>query len=301
MTAGEILRLTDPKVLFGANIDLDFRALARTWHPDTCKDPKALDVFQHLGKLREAAHRGLQLDTPVVDRIDIPGGTLTFEKDKIVLQSPSGLCLNATRSLAWLRKASPDMLRRVPEVLSETDTRLELRALPDSISLAALLKKYPKGVHQRHVAWIVSRLFELVMESTKLGKVVCCGLVPESLLLLITDHGVVPLDWRFSIAVGSKLTQVPGALTGLVPKDKKATADLDLRSIHRLALILLGDPSGIGNVLLLKARREPTELSETFLNWFRAAPNPDPVVHYTNYRQMLEKVWGKPKYFKLEL
>lgn len=301
MTAGEILKLTDPKVLFSGDIDDAFRALARTWHPDTCRDVQALEVFKHLGKLRDAARKGIRLDTPVVSTVDVPGGVLFFEEKELRLQSPVGLCIVAGKSLRMLRKLSPDLLRRVPEPISDLDTSISFTRPDDSVSMLALLKKFPTGVPQRHVAWIVSRLFELVMETSKIGQIVCCGIVPESMLVLVKDHGVIPLDWRFAVPVGFKLVHLPGKIANLAPPDKRASVKLDLESVHRLALVLLGDASGIGNVLVLRAKKEPTELSPVFLNWFRTPPNPDPVVHYTNYRAMLEKVWGKPKYYLLEL
>ena len=49
---------TEPERLFSGDPETarqEFRALASIWHPDRCPHPEATEVFQHLGRLYEAA------------------------------------------------------------------------------------------------------------------------------------------------------------------------------------------------------------------------------------------------------
>ena len=119
--------------------------------------------------------------------------------------------------------------------------------------------------------------------------------------MLVKEHGVIALDYRFFVTTGTKMQQIPARLLPFVPPDKKACAEIDIQSASRIALILLGDPSGIGNVLLIRAKQHPELLNIDFLNWFRAPPGSEPITYYKEYRRMLEKCFGKPKYHTLEL
>lgn len=303
LTAEHILAVTDPKLLWGEDSTTRFRELAKEWHPDMCKDPNATKVMDHLMRLREAAKRGLKLEGAKEETVIIPGGTVHFSLDAITLCSKVPTFEQAKLWIDNLRKLSPDLARRIPEplLLSPEGTVLTLKRPPDTVSMTTVMHKYPEGVPQRHVAWIVSRLLELVMETHKIGRCVCGGLLPESMAVIVDSHGVIPLDWRFTIGNDSKLSRLPEALLSHVPKDKKARVIIDLAAVNRMAMVLLGDSSGSGNVLLLRAKKDPENMAPGFLDWFRGPVSDDPVKHYENYRAMLMEVFGKPKYYKLEL
>ena len=214
VSADQVLSCTDPKKLFGDDIIAGFRSLAQEWHPDKSKDPRAQEVLQHLLELREAGKRGLKLGGAKEEKVAVAGGTLLFGMDEIVLSSPSGGCATARACLSFLEKASPDLSRRVPKVIdtSTDDGVLRMQRLPDTVSMAHVMQKHPGGLPQYHVAWMTSRLFELVMETSKIGGCIVGGLTPESLLVMVGEHGVIPVDWRFTLSLRSTVRKLPGPL-----------------------------------------------------------------------------------------
>ena len=289
LTAEQILSTRDPVVLFGTDQKKGFRKLALQWHPDRCSDPRADEVFRHITKVHAPP-------APVRRLLKLAGGTLRFEEGERALLRSDGLCGSVGPLLTTMSEAVPDLERRLPKVLRAKDNATIFKLPRGAVSMAKVMESYPDGLPPVHVAWIASRLYELVMEISHAG-FCCCGLAPEALAVIVKPHGVLTLDWRFSCKAGEKMTAVPRLLVPLLPHDRIASPKFDLASIHRIALVLLGDPSGLGTILLRKDPPPPRK----FLDWFRSAPVLEPVDHYRTYRQLLETVFGPPKYHKLVL
>jgi hypothetical protein len=305
--AAAILAASDPHAVFGDDVVIGFRHLARIWHPDHNASPDAPAVFGKLVKLRDRA-LGREPDEVLV----LPGGTLAWGAADVTLRSDAGDCVITGRVIESLRSVSPDLAKRVPGIISMDPGVVVFGRPPDAVPLAAVMRRH-QPVPQVHAAWIASRLYELVMIVSTKRDLVQGAILPESLMVLVKDHGIVPLDWRFAMAVGTDWKRAPAALVGNVPRNKRATWAFDLAAIHRVILILLGDPSGVGNVLLPRTRgglghdaHAAGTLSPAFLDWFRDIPRdipapPDMIDFYTRYRKMLEKVFGKSRYHKLEM
>ena len=296
LTAEQILNTRDPIAVFGSDTAAGFKKLVKLWHPDINHGRDARAVYEKLVRLRDLA------EGKTTEVIKLVGGKLEFKHTEIVLTSKEPDCL-ATAQLIKRMRTVPDVKKWLPEVDDFSDATITFLRPADSVPLNTVFHAYKGQVHQRHVAWIVSRLYELTMLNVKFASGVNAGLLLESLVVLVADHGVIPMDWRFATLNGKKLTRVPGQLVPFVPTSKLAHPSLDLSSINALAIKLLGDPSGIGNMLRLRAKEHPTDLNPVFLDWFLRAPGEgvDPVAYYKKYRELLEKTWGKPKYFKLEL
>lgn len=290
LTASEILAARDPQVVFGSDTNAGFRQLAKKWHPDINKDPLAGQVMAKLQELRDLTS-GKPCHT-----LTIPSGTAewSFKQVRIVSENTPGVIPAAVKLMSELRGSSESLLKRVPAVLSSTEGSYTIEKKPEDVPFAHVFHKYPSGLPSVHVAWIASRLYETVAHLHSWAGVVQLGLLPESLMLSIESHGVTAMDWRFSLKQGERVRVIPGALRHLIPTDKKATPTTDLKAINELMIQLLGDPSGIGNKLLLKK-----DIDRRFLDWFRAEPMADPVEYYKAYRKRLEDVFGPPAYHRL--
>jgi hypothetical protein len=286
-TADYILSIRTAAALFGDDSKATYRRLVKEWHPDTCKDPKATAVFVHINAL---FHQGT-----IKEEVKLAGATLVFRDARALLRA-DGRCARIEALLADLRRAAPDLDRRLPTVKRSKTTAVLFTLPPGCVSIARVMQAYPDGIPPEHVAWMASRLFELVMELSTVGYT-CCGIVPEALAVMVVEHGVLVLDWRFAQAVNAKVDALPRVLLPFAPAHQKAAPVLDLACVHRTALVLLGDPSGAGTALL---RRDPP-LPRKLLDWFRSAPGADPVEHYKEYRQLLTAVFGPPKYHTLKL
>lgn len=289
MTASEILR-ADASIL-GADRAAGFRTLARAWHPDVCKDPQAAQVLAHLIYLRDGG------PAPAEEHVTVPGGQIVWREHEIVVV-PGG-----ADPFTALRATHVDLAKRLPILQAAAPEALIYMRPERAVSLAAVQRRYPSGVPAVHVAWMASRLYELVYVSQGAAAMTWIGLLPEMLCVLVEAHGVLPLDGRFLAPVGADLRgrKVPAALVPLVPADRRASVAFALATVNRIALILLGDPSGTGNALLVRAKADPKQLPPAFLAWFRARPSSDAWDFYKRYRALLVATWGAPKYHKLEV
>ncbi len=280
--------------ILGADFEHGFRDLARRWHPDTCKNPRAAEVMAHLTRLRRKA-RGEEVDP--VEHVRVAGGELIWKERTVTLAAPGGLASRTT--LSWLAGAHTDVARRLPTVTEATADTLTLARPDKAVSMAAVQAKFPGGIPAKHVAWMASRLYELVLALDRGAEHRWGGLTVESLMVLPIDHGVIPLDPRFVTLRGEKLRAVPGPLVPLVPSDKLASVGYEVACVNRIALTLLGDPSGTGNALLKRVKAG--EIEPKFFEWFRAPTRGESRKNYEAYREMLVSVWGPPKYHKLEM
>lgn len=297
MTATEILAAHDPRALFGDDVAAGYRRLAKEWHPDRNSAAEARKVFEHLTHLRDLATGA------AFTKVAIPGGALLYRTDRIDLVSDAADAVPTAAVLKALAAASSDLSRRIPGVQSDPidfATLTLIRPPTRTVSMQTVREAYPTGLPAEHVAWVVSRLYEVLVRSHLDAKVACCGVTPESCLVMVKEHGVIPLDWRFATPVGMRLSRVPRPLVNLVPADKRASFAFDVACVNQTAIILLGDPSGIGNVLLRRDKSLP-EIPKPFLDWFRSASVTDPLDHYKAYRKMLESTYGKPSYHELNV
>lgn len=287
MTAEQILRTRDGAALFGADYKKGFESLVKTWHPDRNKDPKAADVFKHILAVRDGK-------LPALEEIAIPRGKIRVNDDTIEFLSVG----DGERILAAVNSTSnPNFRKRVPCSVSHTADAVTFQRPVDTIMLPTLMKGYPSGLPTFHVAWIASRLYEHVMMQAATLRLLHGGLYTDAILVSITDHGIMPLDWRFNAPLGAKMRALPGPVASLA-ETPIADISTDLKAVNRVALTLLGDPVGIGNELLPRVGKD---IPAKFFNWFRGAVDADPERQYRNYRAMLEAVFGPPEYHKLEI
>lgn len=290
LTAEEILAARDPRRVLGKDLAHGFRLLAKKWHPDVNKHPKAGEVMAKLHELRDVG------EGKKVREVVIPGGKLEWGFDRVTLTSMNtpGATAEAVRVMKLLRGKNVALEKRVYEPVAATDDSYTLSIAEQEVPLVDIIAKYPNGVPPVHVAWMASRLYELVAHMYSWAEYGHLGLLPETLLVQLEPHGVIALDWRFAIPLNKRITAIPGALRHLVPADKQSQSLIDLKAINELMIHLLGDPSGIGNKLLLRS-----DIDRKFLDWFRAEPMANPVEYYTAYRKRLTDVFGSPKYHRL--
>lgn len=298
MTANDILATKDPKLLFGPDITKGFRALLKVWHPDRNHDPKAVEVVAYLHVMRAKA-----LGTHVEEHV-IPGGRLVFKGS------------TAEVSFAEFRTAAENM-----KVISTLPNKtLAQRILPFKVLGSSIAVEFPPhrmvrvgdlispdGLLPGHVAWIGSRLFEQTMMLEAAGWS-HGGLIPETTVLDADTHGVYSVDWRFALPLGKRMTAAPGMLLPYVPPTKLASTTFDLRAVQRLCVMLLGDPSGVGTKLRVRANADKAKpvgsdrLGPEFLDFFLTHPGKsDAQSFYKRYREVLDRNFEKGKFLKMDV
>lgn len=236
-----------------ATVVLEYRKLAKEFHPDVCPLPNAEDVFKHLSKLYEEAldllAQGQWEISNVVSIRDNCGKTYqgrylkTFQFELgvayvadlsvtyILDKQNKRFFDNAINQIGALKYANPNMeeefSRYLPKIKHQFETRdgqycLILDKTPDVFLLSDILAYYKNSIPDRHAAWIISRLCNLCCYFDYLG-MAHNGLTLQNCFISPTFHTVLPLGgWWYAQQDGNKMLGVPKAIYDIMPVKAKS-------------------------------------------------------------------------------
>ena len=257
-------------------------------HPDHCKHPDASSAFSHLSELKESYLNGLGYSDEAGPFV-VKGQEIIFEGDPTVLAVSLD---NYQRLKSRTDSTSCNFHRYMPASMEIKDgklhAQLEHRAIP--LSNIDLGDNAPN-----HVRWILSRLLEYCMwlESIDVSH---AGITPESILVVPETHGIIVASFYHMVPTGAPMRSAAGRYQHWYPASvfstKCATPGMDIMMAKKLAICLLGDPSGNG--VRLKTTHEPH-----FIN-FLMENSDDAYETYTRYRELLDSTYGI-KYHHLDL
>jgi serine/threonine protein kinase len=263
-----------------SKIEAEYRDLAKVWHPDNNSNPQASDVFAHIGVLYQQAQDllaigrwekknyiqfrtkdGKKADINYLKEHPFELGTMyvcnrhviyVFDTDKKLFYD------NAISRIGNFKFASKNMAteigRFLPAILSSYET-VEGRfcyVVPkteDVYCLADVLNAYGGIIPDRHVAWIMTRLCNLLcyLDYSKLShngiNINNCFISPEFHSIML--YG----GWSYARAQGEKLIGTSKEIYDVMPlvvKNDKASSILtDIESVKLIGRTLLGDKTGI--------------------------------------------------------
>ena len=277
-----------------------YRSFVKKWFPDVNPDPKASDVFKHVTELREKAKEKLAkgtwqeagyLTTHLKDGRNLrirSDASYEFELGSahisptaiayVVDRQFTDLFQNAVKQISALTflndKGALDTKMKdvygpnLPTVFKiyEADDALILviKKRADDVRLRDLFSHLPTDTKDKHVAWITSRLHEMVRYLDHAG-VAHNAITLDNVFASPSQHTIGLLGgWWYTAPFGEALQAVPGEATEFLPdvSSKAILADgkPDREMIRAAARELLGDRGG-------------TRLT-------RAKPAPQPMIDY---------------------
>lgn len=116
------------------------------------------------------------------------------------------------------------------------------------VNLTEVIKQYPDGIDSRDMAWIFKRTLAAIW-LTHTKEIVHGAVIPPHILLNLTNHGIILLDWSFSAKMGSShIKAIDSNYKEYYPKtvfDKKnPTPEIDIYMAAMTMIKLLGgDPA----------------------------------------------------------
>ena len=165
------------------------------------------------------------------------------------------------------------------------------------VSLAEVIKAYPKGIDFRDAAWMLRRILEGITYVHDKG-VVHGALLPPHILIHPTEHSAKIIDWSYAVQRGKIRALCSDYVKWYPPeviRSVDATKTIDLYMIAKMAMALLGgDP--LSNTMPIEV---PSHLQELLLSCVKEDINRRPkeaVGVYKSLSQVLETLVGKPKY-----
>jgi hypothetical protein len=320
-----ILDISSPGDIFSGNPDtlkLEFRKLCLEYHPDANKSPTANAEFDHLEKLHGLALEHLsegmwetrnrltaKYRVKYRRKLDIGIGSmyvgdthLTF----LIRKEYRSLADNGLKQVNNFKYASNRMQEEISRYLPSIRAQAELKSYfvvvfhktEDLILLRDIpIRTLPE--YDRHVAWIVSTLHNLLCYFDY-TEVVHNDISLDTYFISPKYHsGALLGGWWYSRPVGEKLITVPKSSYELFPPKmlKSLTADqsLDKELIRALGRELLGDRAGNKLVSTSPAPRP-------MIDWLRCATSKRAVDEYTIWNsQVLIESFGSKKYVPMNI
>lgn len=255
--------------------------LAAILHPDLHPDriAEATAAFQRLQHWRDAAHRRLLMASTTLrittrqrvyhcnepplsgDLCDLFPSTAGSERVvvKIVRHARNNDLLQAeAKALRTFDRALSGQAVRahfpslVEDVLlpdsAETQRRANiLRFATGAVTLDAVIRAYPQGLHPADAAWMFNRLLAALAIAHGLG-LVHGAVIPPHMAIFPADHNGMLFDWCYSVAPGELLKAVSLPYRTLYPPEvvarRPVSPSTDLFMAARcMALLLGGDAS----------------------------------------------------------
>ncbi len=318
-----------PEDLFGRDpscLVARYHALARRWHPDTCDDPRATEVFQHVSELRASGERRIQDGSwrePGTFSCALAGGkTLRVSSDASgdfelgqwhvsattltysVRREFSDLFDNGIRAARTLKFGSDKMRDACQACLPTTlvtyeaasgDRIATIRKLPDAVRLRDLIP-HLTDKRDRHAAWITSRLHELARYLEYAG-VTHCGITAENVLVSPSQHSACLLGgWWYATPFGERVTAAPSEAVALMraPHTMNYDGAIARAMTRSLALEVLGDRAGSR---LTAARAAP----QGIIDFLRSPSTGDAQADLSGWHRVLDHAFGPRRFVELSV
>ena len=161
-------------------------------------------------------------------------------------------------------------------------------------SLVDILSQYPGGLDFRHIVWMMNRLLSVLGYIHEQG-IVHGAILPEHLLYQTEDHGLMLVDWCYSVEQGKPIRAIVKAHKSYYPPEvlKKRGAS-PATDIYMAA-----------KVMLLAAERVPIRFRALLEEWclvesVRARPQ-DAWGLQERWETLAKEEYGSPKYVRLEM
>jgi hypothetical protein len=330
MTAEQILRCKQPGDLFSCpeKLDDEFKALSKEWHPDKNKDPQAAKVMAVINELHDIGKKMVsagvwEAEGKKIMKLD-DGKTLiiNFDVEKmfelgtmyvgdanvvfLIKKEHKALVENYRLNVKSFKFASSrmkdDMKKYLPRITTELKTSdgdyvVAINKTEDVFLLESVLKYHGDRMDPRHVAWIMSGLYNNCCYLRYLG-IAHNGFAVDSYFISPEFHsGLMLGGWWYTLPIGKKISCLPKDVYAVMPpsmRDKKSSPLLDLECVKLIGRTLLGDKNGTS---LVKDKDIPAPLT-TFL---RNMSSDDALEEYKKWGQVLTDSFGKRRFVKMDL
>lgn len=333
MTAEAILNARQPGDLYSpdsAKMEEEYKSLAKKFHPDVFKHPKASDVMATINDLYDKGIAMLREDrweASNVVRFPAKKGTSTHEihfytsrpfelgmmyvSDSIVCYVVEGvyrdLFSNAGKTIDSFKYGSDRMKaeceRYLPKVRAKFETAdnrlgMVIDKTPDLLLLKDVLAYFEGKIPDRHAAWILSSLYNLACYFDFAGLTHNAVSLDNYFISPQYHSGAMLGGWWYSVPKNNKMIGVPKDIFSIMPpsvKNKKlGSIQTDLESIRLVGRSILGDSRGT-KLLDMKVAPEP------FVKWLKGVSAAKAVDEYSNWAKVLEASYGKRRFVEMSL
>lgn len=331
MLAASILAipLNEPERLFKRKNDLrqDYLYLIKTWHPDINKDPLADKVLAHVNMLYKQAqdkvHNSVWNPVGVLELTGKDGkirqikyrAKRSFElgevyiSDKlvtfVVAKCHEKLVLSGLRAIGTIRYPNEDFKKSLEQYFPKVEHYFDtdgvavicMRKDRREVLLADLIHHLGGKIDVKHVAWIMSSLFNLA-SFMKLSYMTHNAISANTVYVNPEMHSVALYGgWFYAVELGQHVVALPPDTYKLASRklltNKVADYAFDIECIKAVGRACSGDISGT-------TLRTRSDIPAPFTNFLLAPAKNDAIKAYEAWIKVLEESFGPRKFVKLD-
>jgi len=322
--------LDQPESLFSdkTNLRARFLSLLKLWHPDVNKDEHAGMVAAHIQALYESAQAKLDkgiwvtpflLEVPGVDgrirkiayrvrdtfelgEIYIGNGIVTYAINRV--HEPA--VIRALKNIGTIRYPDESFKKSLEPFFPKVEHYFEskdhifvcMRKHNDEILLSDLIEHLGGKIDPKHVAWIMSCLFNLVC-FLWINDMTLNGIDTKAIFVSPAKHaGSILGGWWYSTPKGKRMDSLPPSTYKLASRKllatKEATTQFDLECIRAVGRAALGDATG-------DSLRMCKEIPKPMTTFLMLPSTGNPVKEYEAWSKVLVDCFGPRKFVQLNV
>jgi hypothetical protein len=329
--AEAILKMSTPGELYSQDeqlIKIEFRNLAKQWHPDVNTDKRAAEVLKKIKDLYDSGidmmkagnwtkPNYVQFRTTDGKRIGITYQKVTsFELGTAYICNQGVIYLvkkahkrfldNFVKRIGELKFANDAMKsefsRCVPAIAHQFETEdhfaIRVSKTADVFSLRDVHMFYKGNLPDRHMTWILRRLYNLAC-FLGYNKLAHYGLTLDNVYISPQYHTALLFGgWWYATPYGESLLgahqDVVNLMSPAAKKEKIATHITDLESIRQIGRELVGDK--YGSVLA-----KNTTIPKPIIDWLLGASVKTPLEEYKLWDQTIDHGYGKRQFVEMDV
>lgn len=324
LTGAEIIACKEPGDLFSSpeKMEGEYDRLAKRWHPD--KPDGSHDTMAKINELYQEGKNQIKaglwksstqrlftlkndsmLRVNFLKEIVFEIGTMYICESAcvFVIEKEYNKYISFPKFKYPSQKREEEFYRYLPKVLSTYDIIggrkiIAIDKPADVFSLRDIHYYYGGTVPSRHVAWILSSLYNLA-SFFRYNRIVHNGINIDSYFICPEMHsGILIGGWWYHTYFGKPMKAVPATtysvMTLWAKKNKKSDFLTDLECIKLIGRTLLGSPSG-------SKLYSNTDAPGPMVNFLRTLSSDDAVNEYKAWGEVLEECFGPRKFVEMNI
>jgi serine/threonine protein kinase len=170
--------------------------------------------------------------------------------------------------------------------------------LAEHVGADAVCAAYRSGIDFRDMAWMFRRTLSAIGLAHRRG-IVHGAVLPQHLMLRLSNHGATLVDWCYSVPVGQSIKAISEVHRYWYPPEvlrkEPATAATDIYMAAKLALVLIGGDPQLPSV----PGRVPDRIGSFLASCCISSPSRRPQDAWDlheEFGELMQKLVGKPKF-----
>lgn len=300
-----------------SNLEKEYKRLVKIFHPDINNHPKAsiclIKITEMYNKAKNGCWEGKNFikinqtngDILIIDYLELKTfelGIFYITKNNIIYLIENKhkkfydqMNMNINSFRFHNDKMKSEMQKYLPKIektFETVDGYLGVMISKDSdlILLKDVYNHFNKEIPDRHVAWVMTSIYNTICYFEWLG-LVHNGITLDNCFISPKNHYISIFGgWWYSVKQGEKMIGVSKEIFDIMPPNikhtKNALTQTDLESVRNIGRILLGYDS-----------KAPKEI----LNWVNGVSSEDAVEDYKKWEQTLLNGYGKRTFIEMNL